>query len=104
MRQRPASKHGDSLIRGLKEAVSVAKGKAQEARSSIIDVPTDIDVRAIRERLDLSQEEFAMLFGFSLGTLRHWEQGRRYPDGAARTFLMVIDRDPDAVRKALAVG
>jgi transcriptional regulator with XRE-family HTH domain len=49
----------------------------------------------------MTQERFALAFGFSVNTLRHWEQGKRQPEGPARAHLLVIDRDPDAVRMAL---
>jgi DNA-binding MarR family transcriptional regulator len=52
--------------------------------------------------MGLSQTRFADVFGIAIGTLRDWEQGRKQPDGPARTLLTVIDRDPDAVRRALA--
>ena len=58
--------------------------------------------RAIRERLKLTQEQFATQFEVPLGTLRDWEQGAREPDSAARTLLRVIDQDPEAVVNALA--
>ena len=56
---------------------------------------------ALRKRLGLSQAEFARQFMFNLRTLRDWEQGRRQPEGIARTYLRVIERNPDAVRAAL---
>jgi putative transcriptional regulator len=58
-------------------------------------------VKVIRRALDLSQEEFAKRFRIPLGTLRDWEQGRKEPDAAARAYLVVIGRNPDAVRDAL---
>ncbi len=58
-------------------------------------------VRAIRERLAMSQTTFARLFGISVDTLQNWEQGRRQPEGPARMLLRVIDREPEAVRRAL---
>jgi putative transcriptional regulator len=58
--------------------------------------------RRIRERLNLTQEQFAAQFEVPLGTLRDWEQGARFPDSAARTLLRVIDKDPEAVLNALA--
>ncbi len=61
--------------------------------------PTDI--AATRRRLGLSQTEFAAWFGISPGTLRNWEQGRRVPEGPARVLLRVIERDPEAVRRAI---
>lgn len=60
-----------------------------------------VDVAAIRAKTGLSQERFAALFRISLHTLRNWEQGRRAPEGPARTLLMVIDREPEAVKRAL---
>jgi putative transcriptional regulator len=84
----------------LEEAVAYAKGTADLERYRV-HVPQRVDVRAIREKLGLTQVEFAARFGFSVNTLRHWEQGRRQPDGATRAYLKVIDRDSRAVEKAL---
>jgi putative transcriptional regulator len=49
----------------------------------------------------MTREEFAGRFGFSINTLRHWEQGRRVPEGLTRACLLVIDRNPKAVQQAL---
>jgi putative transcriptional regulator len=59
------------------------------------------DPRAVRQRLGMSQSAFARMFGVSVWTLRNWEQGRRRPDGPARALLRVIDREPEAARRAL---
>lgn len=56
----------------------------------------------IRERLKLTQEQFAEQFEIPLGTLRDWEQGLSLPDRSARTLLRVIEQDPEAVCNALA--
>ena len=58
--------------------------------------------KVVRQALGLSQEEFAAQFRIPVGTLRDWEQGRVEPDQTARAYLMVIARNPDAVRDALA--
>lgn len=58
-------------------------------------------VKLVRRALKLSQEAFAARFRIPLGTLRDWEQGRKEPDAAARAYLVVIGRDPDAVARAL---
>ncbi len=94
------SKVADSIRRGLEEAVAYAEGKADK-RAYRIRVPKKIDVKAIRTRLDMTQEEFAGRFGFSVNTLRHWEQGSRQPEGPTRAYLLVIERAPKAVQKAL---
>jgi len=89
------------VVAGLRDAIAYAKGDASRARVTRIDVPQCIDVKKLREGLNMSQPEFALKFGFSLGTLRQWEQGRRAPDGAARVLLTVISHSPKAVEKAL---
>lgn len=60
--------------------------------------------KIIRRALNLSQEEFAAQFQIAIGTLRDWEQNRAEPDGAAKAYLKVIARDPDAVRRALEIA
>jgi putative transcriptional regulator len=86
---------------GLRDAVAYAKGDHSRARETLYHVPQSIDVKKLRERLGMSQPEFALKFGFSLGTLRQWEQGRRSPEGPARVLLTVISHSPSAVKKAL---
>src|SRR4051812_6097281 len=93
--------HGRKIIEGLADAILYANGGRGDSRVRVVRVPNKIDVRAIRERLKLTQEEFAFRFGFSLGTVRHWEQGDRYPHGSARVLLAVIDRSPEAVENAI---
>jgi DNA-binding transcriptional regulator YiaG len=63
--------------------------------------PTRVDVKAIREMLEMPQEQSAPEFGLELATLRNWEQGRSEPDTAARNLLVTIAHDPNAVRHAL---
>jgi putative transcriptional regulator len=94
------SKVAESIRRGLEEALTYAEGTADTSRYGV-HIPEDIDVKAIRAKLDMTQEEFAGRFGFSVNTLRHWEQGRRVPEGPTRAYLLVIDRNPKAVQKAL---
>ena len=62
---------------------------------------TPLDVAAIRAKTGLSQDRFARAFQISPHTLRNWEQGRRVPDGPARALLLAIDRDPEALMRAL---
>ena len=94
------SKVANSIRRGLEEAVSLAKGKA-DAKFFRVHVPETVDVKAIRAKLGMTQVEFAGQFGFNLNTVRHWEQGVRQPEGPARTYLLVIERAPKAVQRAL---
>ncbi len=94
------SRVAESIRRGLVEALAYAGGTADTSCYGV-HIPEDIDVKAIRARLDMTQEEFAGRFGFSVNTLRHWEQGRRVPEGPTRAYLLVIDRNPKAVQRAL---
>jgi putative transcriptional regulator len=80
--------------------LAYAEGTANTS-SYGVHMPDAINVRAIRARLGMTQEEFASRFGFSINTLRHWEQGRRVPVGPTRAYRLVIDRNPKAVQKAL---
>jgi putative transcriptional regulator len=96
-------KVADSIRRGLEEALAYAEGTADVSRYGV-HIPEAIDVKAIRAKLDMTQEEFAGRFGFSINTLRHWEQGRRVPEGPTRAYLLVIDRNPKAVQKALTAA
>jgi putative transcriptional regulator len=66
-----------------------------------VSVPSEVDVRALRHRLGMTQNLFAARFGFPLATLWHWEYGRRRPSGASLTLLNVIACNPRAVLQAL---
>ncbi len=90
----------DSIRRGLEEAVAYAEGTS-DPNSYKVHIPETIDVKSIRTKIGMTQGEFAGRFGFSINTLRHWEQGRRVPEGPTRAYLLVIARDPMAVQKAL---
>jgi putative transcriptional regulator len=94
------SKVAHSIRRGLEEAVAYARGEAK-GRAYRVHVPAMVDVRVIRTKLGMTQAEFAGRFGFSINTLRHWEQGKRQPEGPTRAYLLVIARAPKAVQKAL---
>lgn len=78
---------GREILEGLREIKRGEYGRA-------VNVP---DVGKIREKTGLSQSRFAELLGVSVRTLQDWEQGRRAPSGAARTLLLIADRDPSAL-------
>lgn len=84
----------NKIAEGLIEALAIARGEVEPAR---LHVPPEIDVRAIRSRLGMTQDAFASAFGFSISQIRQWEQGRHRPIGAMRAYLMVIDQNPDNV-------
>lgn len=87
-----------SISKGLKEAIKYSKGNTKAAREFR---PKHIDVKQLRERIGMSQPKFAASFGISLGTLRHWERGDRYPQGPALVLLNLLSKDPNAVLNVL---
>lgn len=91
-----------TLTRGFGKGLALTES-GTEAGFYAVQIPPEIDVRAIRGRLGLTQQEFAVRFGFSVNTLRHWEQGRRVPEAPTRAYLLVIDREPQTVERALRV-
>jgi putative transcriptional regulator len=94
------SKLGKRLIAAVDEARAIARGEVDK-KAWRIHAPADIDVKAIRRELRLSQAEFAGRYAIELATLKDWEQGRRRPEGPARTLLITIKREPAAVKRAL---
>ena len=93
-------KAAERIERSLRQAVAFLDGTADVSQYRV-HIPHEIDTRRIRKNLGMTQAEFATAFGFSVNTLRHWEQGKRVPDGPARAYLKVIDHAPSAVKKAL---
>jgi DNA-binding transcriptional regulator YiaG len=80
-------------------AAVVAELRAAGVAASLRSTPKTIDVAAIRRSLDLTQEQFALRFGLELDTLRRWEAGRSAPDKAARSYLALIRKDPETIRR-----
>ena len=93
---------GESILAGLQDALAYAQGDTTRGPSHTVRVPETVDVKAIRKRLGLTQAAFAQRYGFELSSIRKWEQGRRQPEGPARLLLLVIDKEPEAVHRALA--
>jgi putative transcriptional regulator len=87
-----------ALERSIREAGAIRRGRLAPGRVTSFE---PADVKAIRTKLDQSQEEFALMIGVSVATLRNWEQGRRVPDGPALALLRVAARNPRAVVEAL---
>ncbi|NJL27587.1 MAG: XRE family transcriptional regulator [Thermoanaerobaculia bacterium] len=59
-------------------------------------------VKVLRQRLGMTQVEFAQTFGLPLGTLRDWEQHRSTPDAPAQALLRAIEREPATMQRLLA--
>lgn len=77
----------------------VAELAAAGVRAQLRSTPKTVSVVAIRKALDLTQEQFALRFGFELDTLRRWESGRSAPDKAARSYLTLIRKEPETIRR-----
>ena len=97
------SKFGERLIKAAKEAQAIARGEADPATYNV-HVPDTVDVKEIRGFLKLSQNEFAMRYGFNRRTVQDWELGRSRPTGHTRAYLTVIAKNPKAVDDALSAA
>jgi putative transcriptional regulator len=84
---KPKRNIGNEILKGVREIKRGQYGR-------VINIP---DVASIREKTGLSQARFAQLLGVSVRTLQDWEQGRRAPFGAARTLLVVANKNPHAL-------
>jgi putative transcriptional regulator len=94
-----SNKAFDKIAEGLNEALAIAHGDAQPAR---MHVPAELDVRAIRTKIGMSQDVFASSFGFTLSQVRQWEQGRHRPLQGLRAYLIAIERDHRTILSLLA--
>jgi putative transcriptional regulator len=90
----------EKIMAGLDDALAYADGDTLRGTEHRVKA-ADVDITHLREKLGLSQDRFAALFGLSPRTVRNWEQGVRHPEGPARILLQVIDREPEAVMRAL---
>ena len=88
----------EMLVASIKEAKEIKAGQKKPNRVIEIKPP---DIKSVREKLNVSQSEFALMIGVSLRTLQNWEQGRRKPEGPAKALLRVAARNPRAVLDAL---
>lgn len=78
---------GLEILEGIREIKRGEQGR-------VVNLPS---VTSVRERTGLSQARFAQLLGVSVRTLQEWEQGRRAPSGAARTLLLIAQKNPRAL-------
>jgi putative transcriptional regulator len=90
----------DKIMQGICEARAYLEGTADKRRYRV-HVPAKVDVKKIRRRLGLSQEAFAQTYGFAVSAVRDWEQGRRKPERSARILLKIVEKEPEAVTRAL---
>ena len=89
----------EEIQAGLHEAVLHAQGGKTGV---VVHEPERLNVRGIRQKTGMTQQQFCAAFGLSLGTLRHWEQGDRHPRGPARVLMKAVERNPQAVLEAVS--
>ena len=90
--------HFEKLVASVKEAGEIKAGRKSPSRTYEIKAP---EIKTVREKLNVSQSEFALLIGVSVRTLQNWEQGRRKPEGPAKALLRIASKNPGAVLDAL---
>ena len=86
------------LLTSIDQARKIHSGKIKPKRVFRFN---PVAVSNIRERLHVSQAEFAYMIGVSIDTLQNWEQGRRRPEGPALALLKVAESSPETVIRAL---
>jgi len=89
----------EEIREGLETAIEHAKGNNSKV---VLHKPRMVNVKNLRHKMHMTQQEFCAMFGIALGTLRHWEQGDREPKGPALVLLNVVEKNPEAVLDALA--
>ncbi|MCR9239686.1 MAG: transcriptional regulator [Alphaproteobacteria bacterium] len=94
------SKAGERLLRSARQAAEIARGEREPAK---LHIPAEFDVKAIRQSIKLSQDDFASAFGFTIHQIKDWEQCRSRPLGGNRAYLMLIRSNPHGVLEALRV-
>ena len=91
----------DEIKAGLKDAIAWQKGDHGKGMAHFIKA-LDIDVKAIREELNVTQEAFCSTYGVSLSTLKKWESGTREPEGPTKAYLYLISQRPRVVKTVLS--
>jgi putative transcriptional regulator len=90
--------HFEKLVASVKEAGEIKAGRKPPSRMYEIKAP---EIKTVREKLNVSQSEFALLIGVTVRTLQNWEQGRRKPEGPAKALLRIASKNPGVVLDAL---
>lgn len=92
----------EDIARQIASNPDAAPDQSEAMRKGLFRSPIKPEkIKAVRRKTGLSQALFAARLHLNVATIRNWEQGRTYPDGAALTLLTVIDREPDMVMRAL---
>ena len=87
----------NGIREGLEEALAYEKGKASAQTIARKRSLPDVDVKAERESLDMTQKAFANVLGVSKRTVEAWETGRSTPSPTAKNLIYLISQKPDLV-------
>lgn len=90
----------NEILKGAEEALSYMKGDKTKGRAYKIR-NREVDVKAIRKKLGMTQEVFSEEFAIPVSTLKKWETGNRVPEGPTKAYLMVIEKNARAVQSVL---
>jgi putative transcriptional regulator len=103
MKKPKKTKMGQSILKGMKQALAYEQGTLTENERKKYRVHdfNAMDVARIRKASGMTQHQFSKTFYIPLKTLRNWEQGERVPRGTASILLKIIERNPKAVLDAL---
>jgi putative transcriptional regulator len=88
----------NQLTESIKQAGKISRGEMKPGRMFHYK---NLDVKSIRNKAGLSQDQFAIMIGISVRTLQNWEQGHRKPEGPAKALLTIFNNDPKHAFKAL---
>jgi putative transcriptional regulator len=89
------------LLPMVEDASILARELAGSGVRSSMVASEEVDVKSVRERLGLTQEQFALRYGLDLDSLQNWETKRRKPEAAVRSYLRVIEHMPETASEAL---
>ncbi len=99
------SRVGDDLVEAFTEMAAYLRGETEvEAYDAPADLLTPQRIKAIRRKLAASTKDFERQFGIPARTMEAYEQGRRRPNAAMETLLRVLEREPEAVRRAVTAA
>lgn len=87
----------DKIAAGLEDAIAYAGGDVSRGHEA-----KPLDLKAIRQTTNLTQEQFARTYHLPIGTVRDWEQNRSQPDSGSKVYLQMIEADPKAVQRIVA--
>lgn len=97
MTAKKSTKAGRQIVDAMRELVRDLS-EDRPLRTTVVHIA---DVKAIRRKLGMSQQEFAMAYRIPLRTLQGWEQGQRRPDAPATAYLRAIARLPKQIKSAV---